>query len=57
MNIGFETLRSLLFISSETQTEVDDFLYLARNTLESQLSSVETSVLRLAQSISVSNFY
>lgn len=42
MNTGFETLGSLLFISSETQTAVDDFLYLARNTLESQLSSVET---------------
>lgn len=42
MNTGSKTLGSLFFISSETQTAVDDFLYLAWNTLESPLSSVET---------------
>lgn len=42
MNTGFETLGSLFLTSSETQSTVDDFLYLAQNTLETQLSSLET---------------
>lgn len=42
MNTGFKTLGSSFFISSETQTAVDDFLCLAWNTLESLLRSVET---------------
>ncbi|KAM6223806.1 ATM interactor [Rhynchocyon petersi] len=41
---GFETLGSLFFTSNETQTAMDDFLLadLAWNTMDSQLSSVET---------------
>ncbi|XP_059523296.1 ATM interactor isoform X1 [Myotis daubentonii] len=56
MHSGFETLGSLFFTSNETQTAMDDFLLadLAWNTMESQLSSVETQTC--AEPHTVSDF-
>ena len=57
MNSGFEILGSLFLTSSETQTAMDDFLLadVARNTMESQFSSVETQTC--AELHPVSNFW
>ncbi|KAM5312318.1 LOW QUALITY PROTEIN: ATM interactor-like [Glossophaga mutica] len=56
MHSGFETLGSLFFTSTETQTAMDDFLLadLAQNMMEFQFSSVETHVC--AEPHTVSNF-